>query len=93
MELTIDQQAELQALMRSADVPATVATRARIVLWWAEDRLKKHAAELAGVSRPTVDLQLGRYEAEGISHHYVATLWRENGDHAALGRPIGQQRR
>jgi transposase len=67
MELTIDQQAALQALVRSADVPATVATRTRIVLWWAEGRLKKQVAELAGVSRPMVDLRLGRYEAEGIA--------------------------
>jgi hypothetical protein len=47
MELTADQQAELQAVVKSADVPATVATRARIVLWYAEDRAKKQIAELA----------------------------------------------
>jgi transposase len=67
MELTIDQRAELQAVAKSANVPASVATRARIVLWSAEDRLKKQVAELAVVSRPTVDLWLGRYEAEGIA--------------------------
>lgn len=31
MELTIDQRAELQAVVKSADVPAPVATRARLV--------------------------------------------------------------
>jgi len=31
------------------DVPANVATRARIVLWYAEGRQKKEVAELAGV--------------------------------------------
>jgi hypothetical protein len=41
MELTTDQQDELRAVVNSADVSATVATRARIVLWCAEGRLKK----------------------------------------------------
>jgi transposase len=67
MELTIDQRVGLQAVVKSADVSATVAMRARIVLWRAEGRLKKQIAELAGVSRPTVDLWLDRYEAEGIA--------------------------
>jgi transposase len=67
MELTTDQQAELRAMVKGADVSATVATRARIVLWCAEGRLKKQVAVLAGVSRPTVDLWLGRYEVEGIA--------------------------
>jgi transposase len=67
MELTIDQRVELQALVKSTDVSATVATRARIVLWWAEGYLKKQVAELAGVSRPTVDLWLNRYETEGLA--------------------------
>src|SRR5947209_15993684 len=67
VELTIDQGAELQAVVKSADVPAPVATRARIVLWCAEGRLKKQVAELAGVSRPTVDMWLSRYESEGLA--------------------------
>ena len=52
VELTTDQLAELQAVVKNADAPAPVATRARIVLWYAEGRLKKQVAELAGVSRP-----------------------------------------
>ena len=67
MDLTTDQQAELQAMVKSAEVSATVATRARIVLWHAEGRLKRQIAELAGVSRPTVDLWLHRYQTEGTS--------------------------
>ena len=67
VELTVDQQAELRALTNSGDVPASVGTRARIVLWRAEGRQKKDVAALAGVSRPTVDLWLGRYAAEGIA--------------------------
>jgi transposase len=66
VELTTDQLAELQAVVKNADVPAPVATRARIVLWYAEGRLKKQVAEWAGVSRPTVDLWLSRYQAEGL---------------------------
>jgi hypothetical protein len=67
MELTMDQRAELQAMVKDADVPAPVATRARIVLWHAEGRLKKQIAELAGVSRPTVDLWLDHYETQGFA--------------------------
>jgi DNA-binding CsgD family transcriptional regulator len=67
MELTADQRAELQATVRSADTPATIATRARIVLWHAEGQPKKQIAKLAGVSRPTVDHWLHRYHAEGIA--------------------------
>lgn len=36
------------------------------MLWYAEGRQKKQIAKLAGVSRPTVDLWLDRYQAEGI---------------------------
>ena len=59
--MTADQRAELAALVNSADVSAAVATRARIVLWRAEDRPKVEIAALAGVSRPTVDLWLSRF--------------------------------
>src|SRR3978361_2360194 len=67
MKLTADQRAELQATVRSADTPATIATRARIVLWHAEGQPKKQIATLAGGSRPTVDHWLHRYHAEGIA--------------------------
>ena len=67
VELTVGQRAELQAVEKSADVAAPVATRARIVLWYAEGRLKKQVAALAGVSRPTVDLWLSRYESDGLA--------------------------
>nr|WP_225438890.1 IS630 family transposase [Candidatus Frankia nodulisporulans] len=60
------QRAELSALINSRDVPANVATRARIVLWHAERAPKARIAELAGVSRPTVDLWLRRYEQGGV---------------------------
>jgi transposase len=63
----MEERAELRALVNSPDVPATVATRARIVLWWAEKRQKQEIAVLAGVSRPTVNLWLSRYDAEGVA--------------------------
>ena len=67
MELTSEQRAELAALVNRADVSASVATRARIVLWRADGRPKVEVAALAGVSRPTVDLWLSRFAAAGVS--------------------------
>lgn len=66
MELTEDAVSQLRALTRSAGVAATVATRARIVLWRSEGRPKAEIAGLAGVSRPTVDLWLARYADAGL---------------------------
>lgn len=40
VELTAAQQAELRGLVNSPDVPATVGTRVRIVLWRAEGKQK-----------------------------------------------------
>ena len=54
-------------MLNSADVPATLATRARIVLWHDDRRPKKEIAALAGVSRPTVDLWLDRYARDGVA--------------------------
>jgi hypothetical protein len=67
VELTTDEWSELLAMVTSPDVAATVATRARIVLWRAEGRQKKDVAAVAGVSRPTVDLWLERYAVEGVA--------------------------
>ncbi|HEY4269310.1 MAG TPA: IS630 family transposase [Galbitalea sp.] len=44
-----------------------MATRARIVLWKAEGRPKVEIAALAGVSRPTVDLWLARFDVDGVA--------------------------
>ena len=67
VELAADQRDELRALVNSSEVTALVATRARIVLWWAEGRAKVEIAALAGVSRPTVDLWLSRFDADGVA--------------------------
>jgi len=65
--LTGEQAAELRAVINSRDVPAAVATRARFVLWMAEGRRRKDVAGLAGVSLPTVDRWVGRYERFGLA--------------------------
>ena len=67
VELTVEELEQLRGLTYCADVPATVGRRARIVLWYAENRPKKEIAAMAGVSRPTVDLWLARYAAEGVA--------------------------
>jgi len=67
VDLTAEQRAELRALTTSTEVSAAVGTRARIVLWHGEGRMKKDIAVLAGVSRPTVDLWLARYSADGAA--------------------------
>ena len=54
-------------MVTSSEVSPAVATRARIVLWRAEGRQKQKVAAPAGVSRPTVDLWLRRFEADGIA--------------------------
>jgi transposase len=67
VDVTPDQQSELQSLTNSSEVSGSMATRARIVLWWAEGRTKVEIAALAGVSRPTVDLWLSRFAADGVA--------------------------
>lgn len=64
--MAVDQTAELRAVVSSREVSAAVATRARVVLWYAEGWQKKQVAGLAGLSRPRVDLWLSRYQAEGL---------------------------
>jgi transposase len=65
--LTDEQMAELRAVVNSRDLPAAVATRARIVLWTAEGRMRKDIGALAGVSLPTVDRWLDRYRRLGLA--------------------------
>lgn len=54
-------------MVNSTEVSALVATRARIVLWHDENWMKKDIAQLARVSRPTVDACLARYAAHGAA--------------------------
>jgi len=67
MELLEGDHVDLRALLNSRDVSAAVATRARIVLWMGEGRLRVETAALAGVSLPTVDRWVDRYEQEGVA--------------------------
>ena len=67
MELLEGDRVDLRALVNSRDVSAAVATRARIVLWMGEGRLRVETAALAGVSLPTVDRWVDRYEQEGVA--------------------------
>jgi transposase len=67
VELTEEQTAELRAVATSRDVSGAVATRARIVLWTAEGRMRRDVGALAGVSLPTVDRWLARYAQFGLS--------------------------
>jgi len=66
VELTEEQVAELRAVANSRDVSGAVATRARIVLWTAEGRMRKDVGALAGVSLPTVDRWVDRYAEHGL---------------------------
>ena len=67
VELTEEQAVELRTVATSRDVSGAVATRARIVLWTAEGRMRKDVGELAGVSLPTVDRWLDRYARLGLA--------------------------
>ncbi len=67
LPLRDDDHDALQRLTKSTSVRAGVATRARIVLLAAEGRPKVEIAELAGVSRPTVDLWCARYAEDGMA--------------------------
>jgi transposase len=67
VELDESERAELLAMLNSETVSARAATRARIVLWRSDGRLKKDVAALAGVSRPTVDAVLKRFAVDGLA--------------------------
>jgi hypothetical protein len=67
VELTVAQLDELRDLAYCVGVPATVGGRARIMLWYAENRPKKDIIAMAGVSRPAANLWLSRHESDGVA--------------------------
>ncbi|MGW0551533.1 helix-turn-helix domain-containing protein [Streptomyces altiplanensis] len=67
MWLSVEQVAELRALVNSRDVPADIATWGRIALWVSEGRRRKDIAELLGVTLPTVDRWKRRYAEQGLA--------------------------
>ena len=73
--VTDEQAAELRTVVNSRDVSAVIATRARIVLWMAEGRRRKEVGELAGVSLPTVDRWVHRYESRALPAGGVQAGW------------------
>jgi transposase len=66
VDLSADVRAELMQMVNSRDLPANIGARARLVLWRSEGYRKKDIARLAGLSRPTVDRWLDRYETYGL---------------------------
>jgi transposase len=67
VELSARQQAELSALADAPETAAVVAARARMVLWKAQGRSRREIAAVAGVSLPTVDRWIVRYEELGVA--------------------------
>jgi transposase len=67
MKLTDLQRAELKALVRSRTVYPEVAQRAQMILWESDGLAIGKIAELAGVSRPTLNLWRKRYAKEGAA--------------------------
>ena len=65
--LSQPERATLESWVRSSTVHSGLARRSRIVLLAAERRSNTEIAELVGVSRPTVLLWRGRFEAGGVA--------------------------
>jgi len=66
MEISSQQRDELQALLKSDEYDGSIASRAQIVLWYAEGRPKTEIAAALKTTRPTVDKWIKRYQDEGI---------------------------
>ena len=67
LQLRDGDQPELEKLTRASTVAAAMAQRARIVLLASQGTANGQIAELAGVSRPTVNLWRNRYLAHGMA--------------------------
>lgn len=65
MDLTDEQRSFLQALTRADGYDGSVAARAQIVLWHADEFSVGEIADMAGTSRPTVYKWVDRYERYG----------------------------
>jgi hypothetical protein len=59
VELTTDEVADLRALLNGWEVPARIATRARMVLWRSEGRQMQEVAVLARGVAPDGGLVAG----------------------------------
>jgi transposase len=66
MNLTDEDRAGLEALLRSDGYDRSVAARAQIVLWWADGHAALGIAQRARTTKPTVYKWVKRYEEYGI---------------------------
>jgi transposase len=66
MNLSEQDRAGLQALLRSDSYDRSVSSRARIVLMYADGHRKSDIARLLRTTRPTVDKWLDRYAQDGV---------------------------
>ncbi|MBV9314502.1 MAG: helix-turn-helix domain-containing protein [Pseudonocardia sp.] len=66
MELTNEDRASLEALLRPAGYDGSVSARAQMVLWQADGRSVAEIAQMSGTSKQTVYTWLGRYQVYGV---------------------------
>jgi len=66
MNLTDDDRAVLESLLRREGYDGSVAARAQIVLWRADGHSAPKIARMAGTTKPTVYKWLTRYEQYGV---------------------------
>ena len=66
MNLTDEDRADLEALLRNDGYDGSVSARAQIVLWWAEGHSARGIAQMVGTTKPTVYKWVKRYEEDGI---------------------------
>lgn len=66
MNLTNEDRAGLESLLRCEGYDGSVSARAQIVLWWAEGYSAPEIARMAGTTKPTVYKWIARYEEHGV---------------------------
>ncbi len=66
MELTDEDRAGLESLLRREGYDGSVSARARIVLWRAAGNSAPEIARMAGTTKPTVYKWIARYEEYGV---------------------------
>lgn len=66
VNLTNEDRAGLESLLRSEGYDGSVSARAQIVLWRAEGYSAPEIAQMAGTTKPTVYKWIARYEEYGV---------------------------
>lgn len=67
MNLTDEDRAGLEALLRSDGYDRSVAARAQIVLWWADGHAALGIAQRARTTKPTVYKWVKRYSTKSTA--------------------------